>query len=249
MCPSIGKATDPRAMLSTTLDTLDFQLYQIAALSIIWGSRPGVAPVNLPLNVDLDYAVPALGGGSATRTFTLYGCIPAQTSAAAGAYASSSLGVVAGEAYASCLALLDPVGVRAEKAIALQCDEGQLLLVVWCLRSPQLMDYSYSVLLDPVYRAAQPDLDEKTYVLGHILPSSLHFGTVRPNGAAIHSATFPNARQARDTPSLRTRARCRRAATTDTSAVATAIAVLSPWRARARHAEAAWCRSSMLRRA
>lgn len=69
-----------------------------------------------------------------------------------------------------------------------------------------------------------------------------HFGTLRPGGAAIHSATFRNVGQARDAPSLRTwtiaAARWRRAATTDTSAVATATAVLSPSRARARHEEA-----------
>lgn len=86
MCLSIrdglsgGGNFNPRRMLNTSGDALQFQIYQDASRSLVWGAR-GNATVPNPVIASFDYSVPLLGGNQ-TLPFTLYGRIPAQVSAA-----------------------------------------------------------------------------------------------------------------------------------------------------------------------
>lgn len=93
MCLNIGDGTtgggnfNPRRMLNATGDALNFQLYQDPARSQIWGSRGNPAVPN-PLVVDFDYSAP-LGGGSQTKTVTLYGQVPTPALPFAGHYTNT----------------------------------------------------------------------------------------------------------------------------------------------------------------
>lgn len=88
MCLNIGAGTngggqtDPRRMLDSFSDPLQFQIYRDSSHSLIWGdSATGGAPVV----IDLSYSVPVLGGSGSTSA-TLYGRIPAQSGLAEGNY-------------------------------------------------------------------------------------------------------------------------------------------------------------------
>jgi spore coat protein U-like protein len=96
MCLSIGDGGngggnfDPRRMVNTNGDPLQFQLYTDAGRSQIWGSL-GNPTVPTPKGLDFDYAVPLLGG-SQTLTVTLYGRVPSQI-LTAGGYSNPFTGV------------------------------------------------------------------------------------------------------------------------------------------------------------
>lgn len=88
MCLNIGAGTkgggqtNPRRMLNSFSDTLQFQIYRDAARSLIWGDS---ASGGTPVMIDLEYSVPLLGGSGSTSA-TLYGRIPAQSGLAEGNY-------------------------------------------------------------------------------------------------------------------------------------------------------------------
>jgi len=96
MCLSIGDGVsgggnfNPRRMLNSFNDPLQFYIYQDAGRSLIWGAR-GNPTVPNPLMVDFDYAVPLLGG-SQTINFTMYGRVPVQT-LTAGTYSNPFTGI------------------------------------------------------------------------------------------------------------------------------------------------------------
>lgn len=90
MCLNIGAGTkgggqtNPRRMLNSFSDPLQFQIYRDAARSLIWGDS---ASGGTPLMVDLEYSVPLIGGsGSVSPIPTLYGRVPAQSGLAEGNY-------------------------------------------------------------------------------------------------------------------------------------------------------------------
>lgn len=72
-----GGDFNPRRMLNSFSDALQFQLYTDAARSLIWGSR-GNGTVPNPKLLDFDYSVPVIGG-SQTIAVTIYGRVPTQT--------------------------------------------------------------------------------------------------------------------------------------------------------------------------
>lgn len=88
MCLNIGAGTNgggqtnPRRMLNSYGDPLQFQIYRDAGRSQIWGDS---ASGGTPLMVDLQYSVPLIGGSGGTSA-TLYGRIPAQSGLAEGNY-------------------------------------------------------------------------------------------------------------------------------------------------------------------
>lgn len=96
VCLNIGDGTqgagnlNPRRMLNASGDPLQFQVYQNAARTQVWGSL-GNAVVPEPLRLNFDYAVPLLGG-TQTQTVTLYGRVPAQ-SFTAGTYSNAFTGI------------------------------------------------------------------------------------------------------------------------------------------------------------
>ena len=85
-----GGNFNPRRMLNSTGDPLQFQLYTDAARSQIWGSL-GNPTVPNPRLADFDYSVPVLGG-SQVMTITIYGRVPTQT-LVAGSYANVFSGI------------------------------------------------------------------------------------------------------------------------------------------------------------
>ncbi len=89
MCLHVGRPTSPRSMPNALNDMLSFQMYQDATYATVWGSRFGASPANLPVQLDFDYAVPLIVGGSETKVITLYGRVPAQATAAIGQYSQS----------------------------------------------------------------------------------------------------------------------------------------------------------------
>lgn len=112
MCLNIGKATAPRSMPNAQGDPLEYQMYQSAAYSTIWGSSTGTAPANIPYPLDLDYAVPLLGG-STTQNLTLYGRIAPQTAAAAGTFTHNYAGTDTSVVFQSNTTLLVPASYPA----------------------------------------------------------------------------------------------------------------------------------------
>ncbi|MEZ0471938.1 spore coat U domain-containing protein [Luteimonas salinilitoris] len=89
MCLYIGDGVNgpghfnPRRMTNTFGDPLQFQIYRDAARSQTWGN--GSFPA--PLQVDLQYSVPLLGG-SGSITANLFGRVFAQPGLAAGSYSN-----------------------------------------------------------------------------------------------------------------------------------------------------------------
>lgn len=77
ICFSIGEPaggpTNPRQMKDTAGDTLNFQLYQDAARSIIWGSQFFGSPTPLMVNITLPPASLLGGPSSISGTQTMYG--------------------------------------------------------------------------------------------------------------------------------------------------------------------------------
>ena len=86
MCLNIGAGTtagstiNARIMNNVSLDPLQFQIYRDAGRSQIWGNT-----TTEDVDIDLQYAVPVLGGSGSTSA-TLYGQVPAQLGLAAGSY-------------------------------------------------------------------------------------------------------------------------------------------------------------------
>jgi spore coat protein U-like protein len=76
-----GRQTNPRQMLDASGDTLNFQMYQDPARSIIWGSQFFGSPTPLPVNI-------TLGPNASTNgTATLYGrVVGGQLTAIPGSY-------------------------------------------------------------------------------------------------------------------------------------------------------------------
>ncbi|WP_149193850.1 Csu type fimbrial protein [Luteimonas suaedae] len=93
MCLYIGDGVNgpghfnPRRMTNTFGDPLQFQIYRDAARTLTWGN--GSFPS--PLNIDLQYSVPLLGG-SGSVTANLFGRVFAQTGLAAGSYTNPFTG-------------------------------------------------------------------------------------------------------------------------------------------------------------
>mgnify|MGYP003666485128 CR=1 FL=1 len=86
MCLNIGSGSaagstvNSRVMSNISLDQLNFQIYRDASRSQIWGNTD-----TEDLDIDLQYAVPVLGG-SGMVSATLYGRVPAQTNLSADNY-------------------------------------------------------------------------------------------------------------------------------------------------------------------
>ncbi|KPN21443.1 hypothetical protein AO715_13095 [Xanthomonas sp. Mitacek01] len=79
--------TAPRRMQNAFGDPLDFQIYRNAARTLIWGG-PATPGTPTPVQIDLEYPVPVLGG-SGTVTTTLHGRVPVQAGAASGTYTNT----------------------------------------------------------------------------------------------------------------------------------------------------------------
>src|SRR5690606_34697301 len=79
--------TNPRRMSNTFGDTLQFQIYRDAARTQIWGDTT-IPATPTPLQQDLEYPVPVLGGSSGNFTVTMYGRVPMQSGLAAGSYSN-----------------------------------------------------------------------------------------------------------------------------------------------------------------
>jgi len=86
MCLNIGAGSttgstiNARTMNNASLDQLQFQIYRDASRSQIWGD---ISTDNV--DIDLQYAVPVLGGSGSTSAI-MYGQVPAQLGLAAGSY-------------------------------------------------------------------------------------------------------------------------------------------------------------------
>lgn len=95
MCLNIGAGVSgggqytPRRMLNGNGDALQFQIYQDAARSQIWGATGAPAPT--PQNVDFEYFVLLLGATYST-TIPMHGRIPAQAGLSAGGYSNAFTG-------------------------------------------------------------------------------------------------------------------------------------------------------------
>ncbi|MHC9084505.1 Csu type fimbrial protein [Luteimonas sp. RIT-PG2_3] len=76
--------TAPRQMANGFGDLLGFQIYRDAARSLIAGS-PTTPSTPTPIQVDLTYSAPLLGGSGGTSA-TLYGRVPVQVGLAAGTF-------------------------------------------------------------------------------------------------------------------------------------------------------------------
>ncbi|CBA16507.1 Csu type fimbrial protein [Xanthomonas albilineans] len=83
---NLGIAT--RRMLNPLNDSLNFQLYQDSARSLIWGNALNGST---PLQVDMSYSSLLLGG-SGSSTFTIYGRVPLQSGLATGNYQNNFSG-------------------------------------------------------------------------------------------------------------------------------------------------------------
>jgi spore coat protein U-like protein len=97
MCLSIGDGvngdgqTDPRQMKNGDGDLLQFQIYSNAGRTDIWGSSTNPNTPNT-VNLDLEYSVLALLGGSGSVSATMYGRVFAQGGLARGSYTNPFTG-------------------------------------------------------------------------------------------------------------------------------------------------------------
>jgi spore coat protein U-like protein len=83
---SLGSTINDRNMSNVSLDQLQFQIYRDASRSQIWGEG-----ITEDVDVDLEYAVPIVGG-SGMASVTMYGQVPAQFGLASGDYQNQYIG-------------------------------------------------------------------------------------------------------------------------------------------------------------
>ena len=97
MCLNIGEGVNgdgttlPRRMTNAFGDAMQFQIYRDPARTQIWGDRL-IPATPTPVQIDLEYAVPVVGGGG-TASATMQARIPVQAGLAAGAYANPFSGI------------------------------------------------------------------------------------------------------------------------------------------------------------
>lgn len=86
-----GTAYTPRQMTNATSDLLQYQIYQDAARSQIWGGL-NITAAPTPRVVQFDYSVLLIGGSQTISNITLYGRVPSGQTLSAGSYASAFSG-------------------------------------------------------------------------------------------------------------------------------------------------------------
>ncbi len=79
-----GTVANRQMAMAGGTDRLNYNLYQDAALSLLWGNTPGVNDVTLP-----KLRVPK--NGSASTSVTIYGSIPAGQNVSVGNYSDSNV--------------------------------------------------------------------------------------------------------------------------------------------------------------
>jgi spore coat protein U-like protein len=90
MCLRIGPDSQVARVMTSGTASMDFQMYQGSPSGTVWGFGPGSSN---PTPVSLAFDIPAVLAGTISGDVTLYGQIPAQTSAHWGSYAKSFSGL------------------------------------------------------------------------------------------------------------------------------------------------------------